>query len=147
MSAEQSQESYDRVVAHQAKHGYCFFAAHHKEDDRFIGFIGLLNTSFEANFTPCVEIGWRLTPEYWGIGLAPEGAMACLDFAFSSLALEKVVSFTPTTNTPSQRVMQKIGMRQIDTFKHPLLKEGDPLELHVLYQITAAEFGAGRISG
>jgi hypothetical protein len=34
----------------------------------FIGFVGLSIPSFEAHFTPCVEIGWRLAREHWGFG-------------------------------------------------------------------------------
>src|SRR5271166_4752754 len=46
----------------------------------FIGFVGLSAPSFEAHFTPCVEIGWRLAREYWGRGFATEAARAALDF-------------------------------------------------------------------
>jgi RimJ/RimL family protein N-acetyltransferase len=42
----------------------------------FLGYIGLAVPSFQARFTPCVEVGWRLSAIHWGKGLATEVAMA-----------------------------------------------------------------------
>ena len=134
MTAEQSEESYQRALTHQSEYGFCFWAAELKEVGHFIGFIGLQNTWFEAYFTPCVEIGWRLMKEYWGRGLAPEGATACLEWA-AKHNINEVYSFTPESNLPSQRVMQKIGMTQVGTFEHPKLEEDSPLRRHVLYNV------------
>jgi len=136
MTPEESTASYERALAHQERHGFCFWAAELKQEEKFIGFIGLQHTWFEADFTPCIEVGWRLMKECWGQGLAPEGAAACLEWAFSR-GIDKIHSFTPLTNMPSQRVMQKIGMKQIGTFEHPALEEGHHLREHVLYYISA----------
>jgi ribosomal-protein-alanine N-acetyltransferase len=104
-----------------------------------IGFIGLNVTPFYAPFTPSIEIGWRLAPEHWGLGLAPEGAAAVLQHAFDTLRLDEVVSFTVPHNTPSRRVMEKIGMVRDPhgDFDHPLLPEGHALRRHVLYRTRA----------
>src|SRR6185312_10270137 len=53
----------------------------------FIGFVGLSETRFEADFTPCVEVGWRLAHEHWGRGYATEAARAALEFGFGPLGL------------------------------------------------------------
>ncbi|HIC80883.1 MAG TPA: N-acetyltransferase, partial [Kiloniellaceae bacterium] len=106
-----------------------------------IGFIGLWAPSFEAPFTsiqdPIVEVGWRLAREYWGKGYATEGARACLRFGFEELGLKEIVSFTATTNLPSQRVMQRLGMTHdpVGDFDHPALPKGHRLERHVLYRL------------
>ncbi len=134
LSDEETKETYDRLVQHQAEHGFCFFATDVLETGEFIGFIGLMNTRVETPFTPCVEIGWRLTPSAWGKGYATEGASACLAWAFEHLEEDKIYSYTPHTNVPSQRVMQKIGMSPAGTFSHPLLL-GHRLEEHVFYAI------------
>ncbi|WP_445206312.1 GNAT family N-acetyltransferase [Acinetobacter sp. KS-LM10] len=47
-----------------------------------------------------------LLPKYWNQGYATEGAKAVLKYAFRTLRLEKVISFTATVNPPSQRVIQ-----------------------------------------
>jgi RimJ/RimL family protein N-acetyltransferase len=93
--------------------------------------------SFEASFTPCVEIGWRLSAEYWGRGLATEGARAVVKHAFGDLWLDEIVSFTVPGNVRSLRVMEKIGMTHdaSEDFDHPNLPEGHPLRRHVLYRL------------
>jgi RimJ/RimL family protein N-acetyltransferase len=103
----------------------------------FVGFVGLLVPQFEAHFTPCVEIGWRLAREHWGRGYASEAARAALDFGFRSLVLDQIVSFTVPGNWRSRRVMERIGMTHTpaDDFDHPALPEGHALRRHVLYRI------------
>ncbi|MDX1477291.1 MAG: GNAT family N-acetyltransferase [Saprospiraceae bacterium] len=125
----------DRQIHHQSRHGFCFWATDLLEEERFVGFIGLCTTRFSASFTPAVEIGWRVAKDYWGQGLAPEGAAACLEFARERLHLTEVYSFTPLSNRPSERVMQKIGMEHVGSFMHPLIAEGHPLQEHLLYYI------------
>ena len=112
----------------------------------FIGYVGLLAPSFEAEFTPCVEVGWRLAAEHWGRGYATEGAAAALTFGFEELGLDEIVSFTVVANTRSRRVMAKLGLHHdpADDFDHPKLPAGHPMQRHVLYRITPAEWSAGR---
>jgi ribosomal-protein-alanine N-acetyltransferase len=99
--------------------------------------VGLQVPRFEAAFTPCVEIGWRLAAEQWGRGYASEAARAALVFGFERLGLEQIVSFTTTTNTRSSRVMENIGMRRDprEDFDHPAMPAGHRLRQHVLYRI------------
>ena len=100
--------------------------------------------SFEAAFTPCVEIGWRLAAEVWGRGLATEGARAVVEYAFTDLGLEELVSFTTVGNMRSRRVMEKLGMTRDadDDFDHPRLPEGHPLRRHVLYRLRREDWQA-----
>ncbi|MBV9593018.1 MAG: GNAT family N-acetyltransferase, partial [Actinobacteria bacterium] len=85
-----------------------------------------------------VEIGWRLVPNAWGRGLASRSARSALDFAFGPAGLDEVVAMTSVQNTPSERVMQRIGMHRdpADDFDHPRVPAGHPLRRHVLYRIT-----------
>lgn len=86
---------------------------------------------------PCVEIGWRLAAAHWGNGYAAEAARAALACAFDTLHLPEVVSFTAEDNQPSRRVMERIGMLFDDeTFLHPRLPAGHPLQKHVLYRLN-----------
>lgn len=102
----------------------------------FIGFVGLAVPHFEASFTPCVEIGWRLARDAWGQGYASEAARVVLAHAFDDLGLDEVVSFTAVVNLRSQAVMERIGMTRdpADDFDHPLLDPTDRLSRHVLYR-------------
>ncbi|MBV8455117.1 MAG: GNAT family N-acetyltransferase [Acetobacteraceae bacterium] len=104
----------------------------------FIGFVGLSVPRWEAHFTPCVEIGWRLAHAHWGRGYATEAASAALAYGFNDLKLAEIVSFTAVANRRSQAVMQRLGMARAagDDFLHPNLPPGHPLCPHVLYRIS-----------
>ncbi|GAB5554272.1 MAG: GNAT family N-acetyltransferase [Saprospiraceae bacterium] len=116
--------------------GYAYFAVDRLEDQTFIGFIGLAWQTFVSPITPCVDIGWRLAPTFWGHGYATEGAQRCLEFGFQALGLQSIKAFAPLINQPSIRVMQKIGMQEQLRFKHPALKEDPRLEVCVAYEIS-----------
>lgn len=116
---------------------YCYFAVEEILTGEMIGFIGLCYQEYEAAFTPCVDIGWRLKPSVWGKGYATEGAKACLEYASDHLKIEEVYSVAVTINKPSIKVMEKIGMRYVETFVHPRLKDNDRLKDCVLYKYTS----------
>lgn len=130
----------DRIQEHFKEKGYGLWAVEIKETKEFIGFIGFLNATFEAEFTPCVEIGWRLDNKYWNKGYATEGAKACLQYGFIELNLDAVYSFTAEINKPSENVMKKIGLKKTGEFKHLRVEEGSPLKPHVLYKIEKKEY-------
>ena len=104
--------------------------------------MGLSVPSFEAPFTPCVEIGWRLERASWGKGFATEAGRECLRFAFESLVLEEVVSFTVPLNRRSRAVMARLGMSHdaAGDFDHPGLAAGHPLRRHVLYRLRREDW-------
>ena len=137
LSAQQSDELIDRIEEHFEHDGFGLFAAELLESQTFLGYIGLAVPTFDAPFMPAVEIGWRLAADYWGRGLATEGARAVLRYAFDDLALSSLVSFTTPTNLRSIKVMEKLGMvhDQGGDFDHPRLPEGHPLRRHVLYRL------------
>ena len=131
-----------RIRDHFARHGFGLWAVEAPGVVDFMGFVGLAVPSFEAHFTPCVEIGWRLAREHWGHGYATEAATAALAFGFGDRALEEIVAFTVPANIPSRRVMGRLGMRRlpIDDFAHPAIADGHPLRSHVLYRLRRADW-------
>jgi ribosomal-protein-alanine N-acetyltransferase len=133
---EESDAMILRIQAHMTRHGFGFFAAELRASGELIGMIGLAHVAFDAHFTPCVEIGWRVAVPYWNQGFATEGARRCLHYAFHDLALPEVVAFTVPANQRSRRVMEKLAMAYdpADDFDHPRLPEGHPLRRHVLYR-------------
>lgn len=137
LSREESDAGVDWIHAHLVQHGFGLCAAELVVSGEFIGYIGLAVPRFEAGFTPCVEIGWRLTREHWGRGLATEGARAVVRHAFDELGLAEIVSFTVPANLRSRRVMEKLGMTHDprDDFDHPSLPPGHPMRPHVLYRL------------
>ncbi len=105
-------------------------------DGAFAGFTGLSEPKFKAHFTPCVEIGWRLRREFWGRGIAFAAARQAEAFAFGTLKLAELVSFTAEINLPSRRLMERLGFTHdpADDFFHPSLPPDSPLRPHVLYR-------------
>ncbi len=138
LTAEETDAAMERIDLHFQRHGFGLFAAELRETRAFAGFVGLNVPGFEAPFMPAVEIGWRLSHECWGRGLATEGARAVVRYAFETLRLPGLVSFTSVGNLRSRKVMEKIGMVHdpADDFDHPRIPEGHPLRRHVLYRIT-----------
>ncbi len=126
-----------RIQQHFDERGFGLWAVEIPHVTPFAGFVGLNTPRFEAHFTPCVEIGWRLAAAYWGQGYATEGAVKALEVAFGPLNQSEVVAMTSTVNLRSRRVMDRLGMTYDpqDDFDHPLLAEGHPLRRHVLYRI------------
>ncbi len=134
-SLKETEGFIERMNTQYKESQYCYFAVEVIETGDFIGFIGLSKQTYEADFTPCVDIGWRLDEQFWYKGYATEGAKASLHYAFKTLKLNEVVAVCPKVNTKSEQVMKKIGMQKITEFKHVFLKDNPNLEVCVLYKI------------
>jgi len=147
LSREESDALVDRIEAHFREHGFGLWAAELRRDGAFVGFVGLNIPSYQAPFTPCVEVGWRLAVEHWGQGLATEGAQAAVGYGFQTLGFPEIVATTVPANTRSRRVMEKLGMTHdsADDFEHPLLPEEHPLRRHVLYRLGRLEWQRRRV--
>lgn len=132
------------IQGHFTQHGFGLWAVQAPGVAEFIGCVGLAVPTFQAHFTPCVEIAWRLAYDYWGHGYTTEAATAALDLAFGDLGLEEVVSFTVPANIRSRQVMGRLGMRRspADDFEHPGLPQGHPLRPHVLYRLSRSQWRA-----
>lgn len=133
LSFDESEALRRRCMAELEAEGFGPYAVERRSDGAFLGFVGLHRVKFEADFTPAVEIGWRLRADAWGHGYACEAARAVLDDAFGRLGLARVVAFAAVGNLRSQRVMERIGMRRTEEFDHPALAADHPLSRHALY--------------
>jgi RimJ/RimL family protein N-acetyltransferase len=127
----------DRIDAHFAQHGWGYWALEERDSGLLIGSCGLMHIPWKAFFTPAVDIGWRLSTRWHGKGLAREAAETALNFAFGSLALDRVVSFTVPANTASWGLMKRLGMQKLGEFDNPDLPDGHPLRRNVVYEIRA----------
>ena len=136
LTAKESVHFLFRLKEHFEKNGYCYFATEVLETREFIGFIGLAFQKYKSDFTPAVDIGWRLKRSAWGKGYATEGAKRCIDWAFDSLNLERLISTCTKNNTRSENVMKKIGMVKKGNFKHARLKQYPKLEECIYYEIV-----------
>ena len=127
------------LEAHFEQHGFGLWALQHRLTGEVIGFAGLSVPTFEAHFTPAVEVGWRLAKHHWGNGYVTEAARAALAYGFETADLEEIVSMAVTANIRSTKVMERLGMTSDpeDDFDHPRLAEDSPLRRHVLYRMSS----------
>lgn len=142
LSRDESDAFIDRIEEHFDHHGFGLWAVESRSSREFVGFVGLWSTTFDAHFTPAIEVGWRLDRNFWGAGMAAEAARAALADGFDRLGVEEIVSFTAAINVSSRRVMEKLGMTHepSEDFEHPSLPAGHVLRPHVLYRLSAARF-------
>ena len=59
------------------------------------------------------NLGYRLRPEWWGLGLATEGCLALLQHGLDDVGLDSVWASTTAHNEASQRVLTKLGMTYV----------------------------------
>jgi RimJ/RimL family protein N-acetyltransferase len=132
-----SDDMVDRIDRCWRERGYGLWATERRDSGTFIGYVGLWPATFDASFTPAVEVGWRLAPAHWGNGFATEGALEAMRYGFEVMDMTEIVSFTAAANERSWRVMQRLGMsRDPDgDFEHPAFEPGDPSRRQVLYRL------------
>jgi ribosomal-protein-alanine N-acetyltransferase len=95
-------------------------------DGEVIGYDGLRHA--EVAGRPAIELMWFLDADHWGAGYATEMAREAVRVAFDVLELDEVVAQTVDVNHASRGVMEKLGMRHVDTVMHAGLP-------HVVYRL------------
>jgi RimJ/RimL family protein N-acetyltransferase len=143
LTREASDALADRIEAGFDHDGYGLWAVEVRDPadrDRvgcFAGFVGLSHPPIlgERQITE-PEIGWRLARWAWGRGYATEAAEAARADGVTRGGLRALVSLTAAVNTPSRRVMEKLGFSHdpAEDLEHPALAPGSPLRHHVLYR-------------
>ncbi|MBL7930483.1 MAG: GNAT family N-acetyltransferase [Bacteroidia bacterium] len=115
---------------------YCYYAVD-ELGGGLIGFVGFMDKDFKSDFTPAVDIGWRLATAHWNKGYALEGARACMDYGFKTLGFKNVISIAPKINERSEKIMKRLGMNKRGEFKHPDLSAHPRLETCVVYELRS----------
>ena len=124
LSREESDAWIDRMTRKINDRGWGLWALNYLAEGapapQFAGFTGLNIPDPELPFGPCVEVGWRLASQFWGLGLASEAGRMALRAGFESLGLQEIVAMTTLRNTRSQAVMRRLGMQESpgDEFDH-----------------------------
>ncbi|MFN4155035.1 MAG: GNAT family N-acetyltransferase [Paracoccaceae bacterium] len=92
-------------VAQWALLGHGALMLDHRETGATVGQVGI-NAGPEF---PETELGWFVYAGHEGQGFATEAAGALRDWAFASLPVESLVSYTDADNAASIRVAQRLG--------------------------------------
>ena len=88
-----------------------------------------------------VDLGYYLSSETWGRGLATEAARAALGFAFGTLGVWRVEAETTPDNEASKRVMRRLGFRYEARLEGRLAAGDRPLDADV-FRLLRPEFDA-----
>lgn len=82
------------------------------ESCRPIGWVMLKKGKF-----PLPEIGFMFSKEYWGKGYASEVGDRILKYGIKELQLKTIFARVHKDNLPSQKVLQKIGMKEVSAIR------------------------------
>ena len=113
-----------KLMAHQAEHGFTFWALQRREDAAFVGFTGLARVGFAAPFVPAVEIGWRLARSYWGQGYALEAMRSVVGHA-ATMGLRRLSARTHLGNLRSDALLEKLGFEEEGLLRGHVLRDGE----------------------
>jgi RimJ/RimL family protein N-acetyltransferase len=116
-------------------------AVERKEDGKVIGLLGLIRRDQGQG-----EMGWALGVEYRGQGYATEAASAVMDYGFRSLGLQRIHADAGIDNLPSQRLMERLGMRR-ETLPSGVVSEEGQWGDRIVYAILADEWPGAPGSG
>lgn len=105
-SVEETRAWLERMIAHQQRHGFCFWAVVDKKTGQLLGSCGM---GYQRDGGLPIEFGYTLARSHWGRGLTTEAAAACLRYAFEELRLPELSASVDSRNIASQRVLEKIG--------------------------------------
>ena len=109
LDEEDVREIHRRTIGLWSRYGYGPWAAIEKQSGRWVGRIGL-NLLEDWPGPDRWEVGYELDPDFWGRGLATEGALAAIRFGFDVARLDRIISVTVPENRASRRVMEKCGL-------------------------------------
>lgn len=93
-----------------------------------IGDIGVC-VSFDSEHA---EIGFTLASESQGQGLAIEAILALTNLLFESTPINRIVAITDSRNLPSIRLLERLGMKRVQTVD--AIFRNEPCEEH-LYEL------------
>lgn len=116
-----SEEDATRIITsitdQYKKNGIGRWAVIWRRNGDFAGWAGLKYEE-QLRELPYYDLGYRLHPDYWGLGIASECALEALKYGFETLGLETINAAAHPDNAASNRVLEKSGMDRIDTFEY-----------------------------
>lgn len=120
-SIYQTREIIAAIRQQYLDYGIARWAVILKETNEFIGWSGLKHISKINGHENVYDLGYRFIPRFWGKGYGYESARAFVDFGFNEMKLEKISAYIDVNNIASQKILEKCGLRFINTF----MDEGD----------------------
>lgn len=113
---EAMQPSYKHLKSHPDILGWWTYLFVHKPDRTLIGLGGFKGP---VNGEGMVEIGYEIAPAYRRRGLALEAARGMIKYSFAHPAINRVDAHTLPEKNASTGVLEKVGMKFIETVNDP----------------------------
>lgn len=128
-------------LIHYFRSGYAqqnllWWAATLLENGQMIGTLGLYQLDFDACHA---ETGFDLHPQWWGQGYMSEALRAVLAFGFYALALRHIMARTMPSNTPSRRLLERMGFEDCGALAANQSPNNSPFRVQ-FYQLREEHF-------
>jgi len=123
----ETQKFLHQIIEAYERDGHSFWAAELKEDNDFVGMVGLLLQQVDGKNE--IEIAYRVVKKYWRQGFASEAAQACRIYAFQKLKCNRLISLISLDNIVSKGVAKKVGM----LFERRTFKFGKQMEVYSIH--------------
>jgi RimJ/RimL family protein N-acetyltransferase len=100
-------------MAMQARLGYSLYVVERRSDGAAMGLCGLI----KRDILPDTDIGYAISPAYWGHGYAYEAAAAVVQHARGALGLPRLLAITSPGNMASNALLRKLGLSLVEQVK------------------------------
>lgn len=109
LDQDESKAFYEKIQDNYNTYGHCFWAVIRSIDNLFLGICGLLSQTIDGQKE--IEVGFRISDEFWGHGYGTEAAKGCIEYGWKTLNLTSIISLIRPENLPSIRVAEKNGLK------------------------------------
>lgn len=93
------------ITGHWHLRGFGMWGVFEKTTGALVGRVGF----HQPDGWPDFELGWTIGRAWWGKGYATEAAKRCVDFAFTEMGRDHLISLIDPANVASIRVAERIG--------------------------------------
>jgi RimJ/RimL family protein N-acetyltransferase len=110
-------------LGHWTLRGYGLWAVEERESGEVIGRAGIIN----PEGWPGAEVGYLLGRAWWGRGYATEAASTAMDWGFTTIGFNRLLSLIDPDNAASIRVAERLGETlagEADVFGYRVLVYG-----------------------
>lgn len=132
----ETKEAIERVLIQWNNKSLVHWGIEYKENNRLIGTIEFATWDRQHKIA---EIGYALSPDYWGKGIATEAARKVIKFGFTNMDLVRIQAKCYLENIGSARVMEKAEMSFEGIIRKGLFIKGRHQDLK-MYSILKDEF-------
>lgn len=117
-SLQESKSTISYIRKQYEEDGIGRWAVIDKITNEFIGWAGLKYEKEVRKEMHYYDLGYRLKKQFWGQGIATETALESLNYGFINLNLKEIYAGAHVENVASNKVLQKVGLKFIETFQY-----------------------------